>query len=70
MRKLNKMPKNVLVINKSTIVYENQDGETLLVGKVEDKSEMTSLVMDLQKLFTLPRSERIRVWRKLSVELG
>ena len=70
MKKIKELPKNTLYFNNSSITYQNQSGDIYAVGKIEDKFEASILVVDLYKLFKLPREERSKIWRKLSAELG
>ena len=70
MRKIKALPKNTLFINHTAITYQNQHGEIFAVGTINDKFEAAAIVIDLQKLLLLPRDKRVKIWQKLSAELG
>ena len=70
MKKIKTLPKNALVINHSGIVYQNQYGETKLIGKIPDKLEINLFIMGLEEALALPSNERVKIWGKLSAGLG
>lgn len=70
MRKIKSLPKNTLFINHTTVTYQNQQGEIFSVGTISDKFEAAAIVVDLHKLLLLPKEKRLKIWQKLSAELG